>query len=80
MSHREERPLAIVVGLDCLTGLQTARILHDRGIRVIGLASNLDHYCSRTRVCERRFEVDTTGPDLVRWLLEFAEPLEATRG
>ena len=35
---RNEPPHAIVIGLDSITGLQTARILSQRGVPVIGIA------------------------------------------
>ena len=31
-------PWAVLIGLDCVTGLQTARILSGRGVRVVGIA------------------------------------------
>lgn len=46
-------PPAIVIGLDCMTGLQTARILARRGVPVIGIATDPNHYCCKTNVCER---------------------------
>lgn len=56
---------AVVIGLDCITGLQTARILAARGVPVIGIASDPGHFACRTRVCERRIAADTHGPGLV---------------
>ena len=49
-------PYAIVIGLDCFTGLQTARILAGRGIPVIGIASDPQHACCRTKACENVLE------------------------
>ena len=37
-----------MVGLDCITGLQTARALHQRGVRVTGIALDRDHFATRT--------------------------------
>jgi len=45
----DRRPIAIVIGLDCITGLQLTRVLHRCGIRVIGIATNPDHFAPRTR-------------------------------
>ena len=45
--------LAVVVGLDTMQGLQTARLLARHGIRVIAISSDPDHHACRTRVCER---------------------------
>ncbi|MDQ3767660.1 MAG: carboxylate--amine ligase [Actinomycetota bacterium] len=54
-----DRPPAIVVGLDCITGLQTARILAGHRVPVIALATDSGHFCCRTRVCEQIIYVDT---------------------
>lgn len=59
---------AVVIGLDCITGLQTARILAARGVPVIGIASDPRHFACRTRVCERRIASATHGPGLVETL------------
>lgn len=61
-------PPAIVIGLDCVTGLQTARILSGRGIRVIGMASRMDHFCCRTNAAEQIHEGATSGTGLVERL------------
>jgi len=62
------KAFAIVVGLDCITGLQTARILARRGVPVVALASNPAHYCCRTNVCQKILCADTTTDDLIRAL------------
>jgi D-aspartate ligase len=59
------RAPAVVVGLDCITGLQTARILAGRGIPVFGIARDLTHFCCRTRVCDTIIGADTRGDDLI---------------
>jgi D-aspartate ligase len=46
-------PAAVVVGLDCITGLQTARILARHGIPVVGVAFDPTHFACRTRACVR---------------------------
>jgi D-aspartate ligase len=61
----DQSPHAIVVGLDSFTGLQTARILHGRGIPVMGVASNPGHFCCRTKVCERVVVAATTAVNLI---------------
>lgn len=53
----KRKPQAVVVGLDHLNGIQTARILSRRGVPVIGIAADPNHYGSRTRVCERKLFV-----------------------
>ena len=72
-----DRPPAVVIGLDCVTGLQTARILAGYGTPVIGLATNPKHPCSRTRVCERIVATDTSGPRLIEGLLRLGPTLES---
>ncbi len=49
-------PPAIVIGLDCITGLQTARILARHGVSVLGIVADRTHYCARTNVCARVIE------------------------
>lgn len=63
--NRTRLPPAVVLGLDCITGLQTARILARHRIPVIGVASDLRHYCCRTRVCERIVHADTSSEELI---------------
>lgn len=42
---------AVVVGLDNITGLQTARLLHARAVPVFGVVGNGRHWAARTNVC-----------------------------
>ena len=56
---------AVIVGLDCVTGLQSARILAARGVPVIGVAADKSHFCARTRVVERVIQAPTAEPALV---------------
>ncbi|HYE25411.1 MAG TPA: hypothetical protein VEG32_09455 [Clostridia bacterium] len=58
-------PEAVVLGLDCMTGLQTARILAGHGVPVIGLASDARHPCFRTNVCAERAVCDVDHPSLI---------------
>lgn len=67
---------AVIVGLDCITGLQSARILARRGIPVIGLAADRRHYCARTRLPQRIVSTPTAGADLVRTLERLAPKLD----
>ncbi|MGH2427398.1 MAG: carboxylate--amine ligase [Candidatus Limnocylindria bacterium] len=62
------RPAAVVVGLDCITGLQTARILARRKVPVVGIAARRDHFCARTRACEEIIAAETSGEGLLRAL------------
>jgi D-aspartate ligase len=58
-SPRRHTHPAIVIGLDCITGLQTARILASRGVPVVGIASDPRHFACRTRVCQKILYADT---------------------
>jgi D-aspartate ligase len=60
-----EGPAAVVVGLDNITGLQTARILADRGVRVYGVAANRRHFGARTNACVEVVESPLAGPALI---------------
>jgi D-aspartate ligase len=68
VSPAEGRPPAVIVGLDCITGLQSARILAARGVPVVGLAANRRHFCARTRVPELIVQAPAGGEPLVRAL------------
>ena len=70
------RPAAVIVGLDCITGLQSARILARRGVPVIGIAANPRHYCCRTRLVRRVIGADTGGLALVEALEALGPSLE----
>jgi predicted ATP-grasp superfamily ATP-dependent carboligase len=58
-----------------MQGLQAARELHGRGIRVIAIAADPEHHACRTRACERVVIADTGGAELVPVLGEIAEDL-----
>lgn len=66
-------PYAIVIGLDCMTGLQTARIFASHGVPVIAIAQNPRHYCARTRVPRRIYTANTSNEEFIR-LLETMGP------
>lgn len=66
---------AIVIGLDCMTGLQTARVLARRGVPVIAIASDRHHFCCRTNVCERIIYNATSGPELLSCLADLQQQL-----
>jgi predicted ATP-grasp superfamily ATP-dependent carboligase len=61
----ERRPVAVVVALDCITGLQTTRILTARGIPVIGIAADRGHFCARTKLPKRIVTSPTGGEALI---------------
>lgn len=70
-----DQPYAVVIGLDCFTGLQTARILARNGVPVIGIAGDLHHPCARTRVCRHKFQADLRDRRLIDLLRQIAPHL-----
>jgi D-aspartate ligase len=68
------RPKAVVVGLDNLVGIQTARILAARGVPVIGIGDPRHPFC-KTRVCERILSFETKGKGLIDALVELGPSL-----
>jgi len=70
------KPHAIVVGLDCIQGLQSARILAGHGVPVIGISSDGKYYSCRTNVCEEIHVVKTRGPKLIALLEELGPSFE----
>lgn len=69
------QPVAVVVGLDTVVGLQTARVLHRRGVPVVGIASDPRHYCARTRAATRVVAAPTAGEGLIDTLEVLADDL-----
>lgn len=64
---------AVVVGLDCITGLQTARILATSGVPVHGVAADGDHFACRTRTITGLSVAPTSGPGLLEALADHAD-------
>jgi D-aspartate ligase len=50
--QRGQRTPAVIIGLDCLPGIQTARILAKNGVPVIGIARDPSHPFSHTNTCK----------------------------
>jgi D-aspartate ligase len=69
------RTPAVIVGQDCYTGLQTARILAARGIPVIGVAENPRHFGCRTRSCQRIIAAPLRTEALIERLEQLAADL-----
>jgi D-aspartate ligase len=65
--------VAIVIGLDSITGLQTARLLARRGIPVWAITNNLSHFAAHTRVCRKILQADTASEDLIVLLENIAD-------
>lgn len=70
------KPKAVLIGLDSITGLQTARILAGRGVDVIAIAGNRRNFCCRTRVCERIIDADIEGDGLIESLASLGQTLD----
>ena len=68
-------PAAVIIGLDCITGLQTARLLSRRHVRVVGIADNTRHFAARTNACREIVHADTSGPQLLDALARLATRL-----
>jgi len=68
-------PPAVVLGLDTLQGLQTARILAGHGIPVIAIARNAAHPACHTRICREIIVAETSGEELVRTLAQLGARL-----
>lgn len=64
-STAPRRPTAVVVAIDCITGLQTTRLLAARGIPVVGIAADRRHFCARTRHADRVIASPTSGEGLI---------------
>ncbi len=73
MDTKNKLPYAIVIGLDCITGLQSARILTGHDVPVIGLAKDPKHFCCKTKVCEKILQINTASEELISFL-EFLGP------
>lgn len=71
-----KKPYAVVFALDSVNGLQTARTLARRGIPVIGIAGDLKHPCSRTRVCKEILLANTETEDVIKALEALGPRLE----
>jgi len=59
-----------------MTGLQTARILVKHGIPVIAIASDPNHFCCRTKVCEKILIADTKSEKFIDLLEALGPNLE----
>jgi predicted ATP-grasp superfamily ATP-dependent carboligase len=76
MENGLNKPSAIVIGLDSMNGIQTARILAEHDIPVIAVAKDPDHPFCKTNVCEKIFHVDTSSVELIDLLVEIGPTLD----
>jgi D-aspartate ligase len=65
---QSKSPYAIVICLDSLSGIQSARILAQRGVPVIGIAKDPKHFACRTKVCEQVLIADVDSEELIHTL------------
>ena len=70
---KKNLPYVVVIDIDHINGLQTARIFAERKIPVIGIADNLKNYPARTRVCEKIVQANTRSNELADKLISIAE-------
>ena len=63
-----QQPCAIIVGLDSLQGLQTARVLAERKVPVIAIAKDPNYHSCRTKVCKEIIFADTENRELIETL------------
>lgn len=70
------KPYAVLINMDFLTGLQTARILSDNGVPVIGLAEDLDHFCTKTNTCEKVIPSGKMSDELIKNLIKLGKELD----
>ncbi|OGB98566.1 hypothetical protein A2V82_05290 [candidate division KSB1 bacterium RBG_16_48_16] len=75
-NNNNSLPPAIVIGLDCITGLQTARILAQKGIPVFAIATKPGHFACQTRVCKKIIFADTKSIDFINALQEMASQFD----
>jgi predicted ATP-grasp superfamily ATP-dependent carboligase len=66
-------PKVVIVGLDHMIGLQSARIFAKRGIPVIGVARSKEHFCCKTNVCEKILIADTYSDSLIECLVALGQ-------
>ncbi len=74
--NKTGKPYAVLINMDFLTGLQTARILADNGVPVIGFAEDLDHFCTKTNTCEKVLQSGTMSDELIENLIKLGNELE----
>jgi len=77
MSLSKTKTPAIVIGLDCVTGLQTARILAQHQVPVIAIANDPNSSFCRTKVCERILSADTANNELIELLVALGPKLSS---
>lgn len=76
-SHKQNAlPHAVVAGLDDYPGLQTARLLSQRGVKVIGVARHPHLFFCRTNACEKILYFDTERDEFIDGLVQLGQGFE----
>ena len=70
-----QRPHAVIIKLDSVTGLQTSRILAQYGIPVIGIADDPYNFCCRTNSCKQVLTANTSNEELIDTLITLGKKL-----
>ncbi len=68
-----QKPNAVIIKLDSITGLQTSRILAKYGIPVIGIADDPGNYCCRTNSCKKVLTANTSNYELIDTLIKLGK-------
>ena len=71
-SSHIDRPPAVVIGVDSITGLQTARVLTRHGVPVFGIARHRHHPGCRTNACRTLVYAGTRDEELIAALHQLA--------
>jgi len=66
-------PYVVVIDIDHINGLQTARIFARRNIPVVGIANNLKNYPAKTNVCKKIVQANTKSDELADKLISIAD-------
>jgi len=74
--NKNGKPYAVLINMDYLTGLQTARILAEYEVPVIGLAENTDHFCAKTNACEKVLPSGKMSDELIENLIKLGKELD----
>lgn len=70
-----DAPYALVIGLDCITGLQTARLLAERGVPVLAVTGDVRHFACLSNAPEAIAVGDAKGPGLIDVLVQLSSRL-----
>ena len=71
----QKKPHAVVIGLESIVGLQTARILKRRDVPVLAVTEDPSSFCCRTNVCEQIITAPAGSDGLIGVLEELAPKL-----